>query len=83
MKQKDSSDVKDSLWNHSDKKVIRWHCEAPLFLRVYVSVSPVTTTFTFMHLADAFIQSDLQCIPAAENSNLVSLEYIIQEITLQ
>ncbi len=25
-------------------------------------LSPTNTTFTFMHLADAFIQSDLQCI---------------------
>ncbi len=35
MKQKGSSDVKGSLWNHLDKKVILWHREAPLFLRVY------------------------------------------------
>ncbi len=36
MKQKGSSDVKGSLWNHLDKKVILWHREAPLFLRVHV-----------------------------------------------
>ncbi len=36
MKQKGSSDVKGSLWNHSDKKVLLWHREAPLFLRVYI-----------------------------------------------
>ncbi len=35
VKQKDSSDVKVSLWNHLDKKVFLWHREAPLFLRVY------------------------------------------------
>ncbi len=35
MKQKGSSDVKGSLWNHLDKKVLLWHREAPLFLRVY------------------------------------------------
>ncbi len=34
-------------------KMYSWsHVESPLF------------TFTFMHLADAFIQSDLQCIQA-------------------
>uniref|UniRef100_A0A672LD17 Kinesin motor domain-containing protein n=1 Tax=Sinocyclocheilus grahami TaxID=75366 RepID=A0A672LD17_SINGR len=32
---KGSSDVKGSLWNHLDKKVLLWHREAPLFLRVY------------------------------------------------
>ncbi len=38
MKRKDSSDdVKGSLWNHLDKKlVLLWHREAPLFLRVDV-----------------------------------------------
>ncbi len=36
MKQKGSSDVKGSLWNHLDKKVLLWHREAPLFLRVYL-----------------------------------------------
>ncbi len=35
MKQKGSSDVKGSLWNHLDKKVLLWHREAPLYLRVY------------------------------------------------
>ncbi len=34
VKQKCSSDVKGSLWN---KKVILWHREAPLFLRVYAT----------------------------------------------
>ncbi len=33
MKQKGSSDVKGSLWNHLDKKVILWHSEAPLFFK--------------------------------------------------
>uniref|UniRef100_A0A671LLZ1 Transmembrane protein 132C-like n=1 Tax=Sinocyclocheilus anshuiensis TaxID=1608454 RepID=A0A671LLZ1_9TELE len=28
--------VKGSLWNHLDKKVLLWHREAPLFLRVYM-----------------------------------------------
>ncbi len=37
MKQKGSSDVKGSLWNHLDKKVLLWHREAPLFLRVWGS----------------------------------------------
>ncbi len=36
VKQKGSSDVKGSLWNHLDKKVLLWHREAPLFLRVYL-----------------------------------------------
>ncbi len=31
---------------------------------VIVSVKRLPSTFTFMHLADAFIQSDLQCIQA-------------------
>ncbi len=31
MKQKCSSDVKGSLWNHLDKHFILWDCEAPLF----------------------------------------------------
>ncbi len=35
VKQKGSSDVKGSLWNHLDKKVLLWHREAPLFLWVY------------------------------------------------
>ncbi len=35
VKQKGSSDVKGSLWNHLDKKVILWHRETPLFLRVW------------------------------------------------
>ncbi len=35
VKQKGSSDVKGSLWNHLDRKVLLWHHEAPLFLRVY------------------------------------------------
>ncbi len=34
VKQKGSSDVKGSLWNHLDKKCLLWHHEAPLFLRV-------------------------------------------------
>ncbi len=34
VKQKGSSDVKDSLWKHLDKKVLLWHREAPWFLRV-------------------------------------------------
>ncbi len=32
MKQKGSSDVKGSLWNHLEKKVLLWHREAPLFI---------------------------------------------------
>ncbi len=35
MKQKGSSDVKGSLWKHLDKKVLLWHREAHLILRVY------------------------------------------------
>ncbi len=35
MKQKGSSDVKGSLWNHLDKKVLLWHREAPLFLECW------------------------------------------------
>ncbi len=31
-----SSDVKGSFWNHLDKKVLLWHHEAPLFLRVHL-----------------------------------------------
>ncbi len=31
-KQKGSSDVKGSLWNQLDKKVLPWRCEAPLLL---------------------------------------------------
>ncbi len=34
VKQKVSSDVKGSLWNYLDKKVLLWHRKAPLFLRV-------------------------------------------------
>ncbi len=33
-------------------------------LPLYYLILLVTFTFTFMHLADAFIQSDLQCIHA-------------------
>ncbi len=36
VKQKGSSDVKGSLWNYLDKKVLLWHREAPLFLSVYI-----------------------------------------------
>ncbi len=36
MKQKGSSDVKGSLWNHLDKiGSSLWQREAPLFLKVY------------------------------------------------
>ncbi len=31
-------------------------------LKLYIFTEVYTFTFTFMHLADAFIQSDLQCI---------------------
>ncbi len=34
MKQKGSSDVKGSLWNHLDKKVIIWHREAECIISV-------------------------------------------------
>ncbi len=40
MKQKGSSDVKGSLWNHLDKNVLLWYREAPLFLRVLVLLFP-------------------------------------------
>ncbi len=33
VKQKGSSDVEASLWNHLDKKVLLWHREAPFFLK--------------------------------------------------
>ncbi len=36
VKQKGSSDIKGSLWKNLDKKVLLWHREAPLFLRVYL-----------------------------------------------
>ncbi len=39
VKQKGSSDVKSSLWNHLDKKVILCHREASLFLRVKLQTS--------------------------------------------
>ncbi len=39
MKQKGYSDVKGSLWNHLDKKVLLRHREAPLLLRVYASIN--------------------------------------------
>ncbi len=45
MKQKGSSDVKGSLWNHLDKKVLLWHREAPLFLRV--KVFPLYTMYLY------------------------------------
>ncbi len=35
VKQKGSSDIKGSLWNHLDKRVLLWHREAHLFLRVH------------------------------------------------
>ncbi len=38
VKQKGYSEVKDTSWNHLDKKVILCHREAPLFLRVYLLV---------------------------------------------
>ncbi len=34
VKQNGSSDVKFSLWNHLEKKLLLWHHEAPLFIRV-------------------------------------------------
>ncbi len=40
-------------WNTA---VFEWGCQLWLFETIF--------TFTFMHLADAFIQSDLQCIQA-------------------
>ncbi len=33
--QKDSSDLKGSLWKHLDKTVLIWHHEAPLCLRMH------------------------------------------------
>ncbi len=35
MKQRGSSDVKGSLWNHLDRKALLCHREAPLYLRVH------------------------------------------------
>ncbi len=43
MKQKGSSDVKGSLWNHLDKKVLLWHCEAPLFFKSVCGVNKILT----------------------------------------
>ncbi len=40
VEQKGSLDVKSYLWNHLDKKVLLWHREAPLFLRVYGASTP-------------------------------------------
>ncbi len=58
MKQKGSSDVKGSLWNHLDKKVILWHREAPLFLRVYINNNKKTifliSTFYTSKIHDGF-----------------------------
>ncbi len=31
MQQKGSSDVKGSLWNHLDKRVLLWHRKEPFF----------------------------------------------------
>ncbi len=49
MKQKDSSDVKGSLRNQLDKRVLLWHREAPLFLRVCV-IFTHTHTHTHTHV---------------------------------
>ncbi len=38
----------------------------------FLSLFSQTFTFTFMHLADAFIQSDLQCIQAKKNCQYVN-----------
>ncbi len=39
-----------------------WRSEVVLSNSAGITNFDVITTFTFMHLADAFIQSDLQCI---------------------
>ncbi len=57
MKQKGSSDVKGSLLNHLDKKVLLWHREAPLFLRVYLAVNGTVTNLP------VFFQNTLNCLP--------------------
>ncbi len=57
MKQKGSSDVKGSLLNHLDKKVLLWNREAPLFLRVYLAVNGTVTNLP------VFFQNTLNCLP--------------------
>jgi len=49
VKQKGSSDVKGSFWNHLDKKVLLWHRETPLFLRVYFGSNLAKHTHSALH----------------------------------
>ncbi len=48
VKQKGSSDVKCSLWNHLEKKVLLWHREAPLSLRVSVYLSSIVLSIVLL-----------------------------------
>ncbi len=59
MKQKGSAAVKGSLWNHLDKKVLLWHREAPLFLRVYVNIHRLLADHW---LAPSFLHCDRMCL---------------------
>ncbi len=54
MKLKGSSDVKGSLWNNLDKKVLLWHREAPLFLRVYVLIEVFINLIIFFIINEIF-----------------------------
>jgi len=55
VKQKGSSDIEGSLWNHLDKKVILWHREAPLFLTsVFGWVVSICSTFLYLVVLCAF-----------------------------
>ncbi len=47
---KGSSDIKGSLWNHLDKKVILWQSEAPLFLRMKLIIQWPTRHIKILHI---------------------------------
>ncbi len=53
------------LWSRSDSVMAQWHRQKtsvrPTFFNRY-RYDDIYISFTFMHLADAFIQSDLHCI---------------------
>ncbi len=51
-------------WLASDTTTLLWCCQGRLLLLKVILRNCVMFIFTFMHLADAFIQSDLQCIQA-------------------
>ncbi len=79
MKQKGSSDVKGTLWNYLDKKVLLWHreAEAPLFLRVYQNKSHVKCNRRHSETSNLSIcwASDQSTHPSTHSSSILQANH--------